>query len=247
MKIGILGAGSIGATLATKLSRAGHEVKIANSRGPETIDSEIVAAGARAVEAPDVVTDIEALIISVPLSRIPAIRSLIANHSSDAAILDTSNYYPMRDGQVQALDEGQVESVWVTEQLGRPVTKAWNAIVAGSFEAKGTAPGDPGRIAIPVAADREADKAVAMRLVEDTGFDAIDSGSLADSWRQQPGAPAYCADLTLQEVPSALAAAKKDLIPQRRYLAIAAITEKIEKGETLISDDLVELNRGLYS
>lgn len=247
MKIGILGAGSIGATLATKLSRAGHEVKIANSRGPETIDSEIVAAGARAVEAADVVTDIEALIISVPLSRIPAIRPLIANLPSDAAILDTSNYYPMRDGQIQALDEGQVESVWVTEQLGRPVTKAWNAIGAGSFEAKGTAPGDPDRIAIPVAADREADKAIAMRLVEDTGFDAIDSGPLADSWRQQPGAPAYCTDLTRDEIPDALAAAKKDLIPQRRDLAYAAIMEKIEKGETLISDDLVELNRGLSS
>lgn len=247
MKIGILGSGFIGATLATKLSRAGHEVKIANSRGPETIDSEIVAAGVRAVESTDVTTDVETLIISVPLNRIPAIKPLIATLPSDAALLDTSNYYPKRDGQMQALDEGQVESVWVTEQLGRPVAKAWNAIGAGSLETKGKAAGDPDRIAIPVAADREADRTAAMRLVEDTGFDAVDSGSLADSWRQQPGAPVYCTDRTLQEVPDALAAARKDLIPQRRDLAYAAIMEKAEKGEALISDDLVELNRDLYS
>ena len=247
MKIGILGAGSVGATLARKLSGAGHEVKVANSRGPETINPEIVAAGARAVEATDVVTDIDALIISVPLSRIPALKPLIANLPTDAVIVDTSNYYPMRDGQVQALDEGQVESLWITEQLGRPVAKAWNAIVAGSFETKGKAAGDPDRIAIPVAADREADKAAAMSLVEDTGFDAVDTGSLADSWRQQPGAPTYCTDLTRQEIPDALAAAKKDRIPQRRDLAMATIMEKLEGGATLTSDNLVELNRAIYN
>ena len=247
MKIGILGAGSIGATLARKLSGAGHEVKVANSRGPETINPEIVAAGARAVEAVDVVTDVDALIISVPLSRIPAIKPLIANLPAGAVIVDTSNYYPMRDGQVQALDDGQVESVWITEQLGRPVAKAWNAVVAGSFEAKGKAAGDPDRIAIPIAADREADKAVAVSLVEDTGFDAFDAGSLAESWRQQPGAPAYCTDLTRQEIPEALAAAKKDRITQRRDLAMAAISEKLETGATLTSDDVVELNRAIYT
>ncbi|CAI3794163.1 NADPH-dependent F420 reductase [Pseudarthrobacter sp. MM222] len=247
MKIGILGAGSIGATMARKLSGAGHEVKVANSRGPETIAPEIVASGARAVEATDVIADIDTLIISVPLSRIPALKDLIADVPENVVVIDTSNYYPMRDGQVQALDEGQVESVWITEQLGRPVAKAWNAILAESFQTKGTAAGDPNRIAIPVAADRELDRKVAMTLVEDTGFDAVDTGSLADSWRQQPGAPTYCTDLTEHQIPPALNSAKKDLIPQRRDFAMAAIMEKIEAGVTLSSADLVDLNRSIYS
>ncbi|QXQ10094.1 NADPH-dependent F420 reductase [Paeniglutamicibacter sp. Y32M11] len=247
MKIGIIGAGSIGATLTRKLSSAGHEVKVANSRGPETISPELLVVGATAVTASEVVTDIDALIISVPLSSIPALKPLVANLPTDATILDTSNYYPMRDGQVPALDQGQVESVWVTEQLGRPVAKAWNAILAGSFETKGQAAGDPGRLAIPVAADRETDKTVAMSLVEDTGFDAVDSGSLADSWRQQPGAPTYCTDLTRQEIPEALASAKKERIPQRRDLAMTMVMEKIEGGVALVNDDMVELNRSTYN
>jgi 8-hydroxy-5-deazaflavin:NADPH oxidoreductase len=247
MKIGILGAGSIGSILARKLSTAGHDVKIANSRGPHTIDPGIVASGARAVEATDVITGIEALIISVPLSSVPTVKTLVADLPNEVAIIDTSNYYPLRDGQIQALDDGHVESVWVTEQLGRPVAKAWNAILAGSLAAKGKEAGTPGRVAIPVAGDREVDKAVAMTLVEATGFDAVDAGSLGDSWRQQPGAPAYCTDLTRQEIPAALQSARKDRIPQRRDAAMATITEKIEGGATLTSDDIVELNRSTYS
>jgi predicted dinucleotide-binding enzyme len=247
MNIGILGAGSIGSILARKLSTAGHNVKIANSRGPHTIDPSIVAAGARAVEATDVITGIEVLIISVPLSSVSAVKALITDLPDDVAVIDTSNYYPLRDGHIRALDEGQVESLWVAEQLGRPVAKAWNAILAGSLEAKGKAAGAPGRLAIAVAGDREVDKRAAMALVEATGFDGVDAGSLAESWRQQPGAPAYCTELTRQHLPAALQAARKDLIARRRDLAITTITEKIENGAVLTSDDLVEINRSIYN
>lgn len=247
MKIGILGAGSIGATLARKLSGAGHDVMVANSRGPETIGSDILAAGARAIKAADVVTDVDVLITSIPLGRMTEIRRLLANLPANAVIVDTSNYYPLRDGRVQALEDGQVESVWITEQLGRPVAKAWNAITAGSFDANGKEAGDPDRIAIPVAADRDHDKQVAMALVEETGFDAVDAGSLADSWRQQPGAPSYCTDLTRQEIPNALAAADKCRLPQRRDIAIAAVTERFADYSTVTTDYLVRLNRAIYS
>ncbi len=247
MKIGILGAGSIGATLAGKLSRAGHDVKVANSRGPETIGSHIMDAGARPVEAKDVVTDIDVLITSIPLSRMPEVKNLIADLPAHAVIVDTSNYYPLRDGRVEALESGKVESVWITEQLERPIAKAWNAITAGSFEAYGREAGHPDRIAIPVAADRDHDKSVAMALVEETGFDAIDAGSLADSWRQQPGAPAYCTDFTRQTLPQALAAAEKTRLPQRRDIALAAITERFPNYSDVTADYLVRLHRAVYS
>lgn len=247
MKIGILGAGSIGATLARKLSGAGHDVKVANSRGPETISSDIVASGARPVEARHAVTDVDVLITSMPLSRMPEVKSLITGLPANTVIIDTSNYYPLRDGRVEALEDGKVESVWITEQLGRPVAKAWNAITAGSFEAYGREDGDPNRIAIPVAADRDRDKAVAMALVEETGFDAVDAGSLADSWRQQPGAPSYCTDFTRQKLPGALAAADKARLPQRRDIALAAITERFPDYSEVTADYLVRLHRAIYS
>lgn len=247
MKIGILGAGSIGATLASRLSEAGHKIKVANSRGPESINPDIVAAGARAVEAPDVVTDIDVLIISIPLIRVPEIKPLITTLPAETVIVDTSNYYPRRDGGVQALEAGQVESLWVTEQLGRPVAKAWNAIPAESFAKNGKPAGDPDRIAIPVAADRDRDKQVAMALVEETGFDAVDAGSLADSWRQQPGSPSYCTNLTRQEIPNALAAAEKARLPQRRDLVIAAVTERAGSHLAVGADYMVRLNRVIFS
>src|SRR5918993_5762742 len=209
MKIGIIGTGHIGKTLALKLSEAGHSVEVANSRGPETVAADILASGAAAVTSQQAVIEKDAIIISIPLYRIPEIAPLLANVANETVVIDTSNYYPGRDNTIGSIEAGQVESIWVQEQLGRPVAKAWNAIGSDSFARKGKAAGSNDRIAIPIAADREVDRNITMALVEDTGFDAFDAGALNDSWRQQPGAPAYGTDLTLKEIPAALAAAEK--------------------------------------
>src|SRR5688500_9718150 len=208
MKIGILGTGNIGRTLVTRLSEAGHEVKVANSRGPDTIDAELLSSGASAVTTEDDLADVQAVILSIPLNRSPDLAPLIARLPEDTAVIDTSNYYPFRDDKIDALEAGQVESLWVAEQLGRPIAKAWNAIGSASFAKKGKPAGAADRIAIPVAADRERDREIAMALVNDTGLDAFNAGSLADSWRQQPGAPVYCTDLTHAEIGAALEAAE---------------------------------------
>ena len=154
---------------------------------------------------------------------------------------------PQRDGKIDAIEAGQVESLWVSEQLGRPIVKAWNSIGSDSFARLGKPPGSPGRIALSVAADREADRKVGMQLVEDTGFDAFDAGTLAESWRQQPGAPSYCTDLTLEQLPAALAAADAARLPRRRDLAVAAIQERV--GDSRTNPDAeygVRLNRALF-
>src|SRR3954454_15419259 len=156
MKIGILGVGHIGKSLALKLSAAGHDVKVANSRGPETIGADVLASGARAVSAAEAVEGVDVVILSIPLNRLSAVAPLVANLPAETVVIDTSNYYPHRDDRIDAIEAGQVESLWVAEQLGRPVVKAWNSIVSDSFARKGTAPGSPGRIALSVAADREA-------------------------------------------------------------------------------------------
>jgi 8-hydroxy-5-deazaflavin:NADPH oxidoreductase len=247
MKIGLLGTGHIGKTLALKLPAAGHDVKVANSRGPETIGADVLASGARAVSQAEAAADVDVLVISIPLKNIPSVAPLVAELPADTVVIDTSNYYPHRDGKIDAIEAGQVESVWVSEQLGRPIVKAWNSIGSDSFARLGKPPGSPGRIALSVAADRESDRKVGMQLVEETGFDAYDAGTLADSWRQQPGAPCYCTDLTLAELPAALAAAEASRLPKRRDLAVAAIQERVGDSTTNPGEDYaVRLSRALF-
>jgi predicted dinucleotide-binding enzyme len=247
MKIGILGAGSIGSTLARRLARRGHEVTIANSRGPETIGREALSTGARAVDASEVAAGVEVLIVSVPMNRNVDIAEHVRAAPAGAVVIDTSNYYPMRDGRMTAFDEGQVETVWLSELFSRSVVKAWNAITSQSFDAKSTGADDPQRVAIPVAADRDADRLVAIELVEDTGFVGFDAGTLADSWRQQPGSPVYCTDRSPTDIAGWLAAAEKERVPQRRDLAMQVIGEYAAAGGTVDGNFLVSINRACYA
>lgn len=245
MRIGIIGTGHIGKTLVRRLSAAGHDVKVANSRGPETIEPALLSNGARAVTAQDAVNDVDTIILSIPLTRIRDVAPLIATVPDDTVVIDTSNYYPFRDGKIDGIEAGQVESLWVAEQLGRPIAKAWNAIGSGSLATKGEPAGRPGRIAIPVAADRERDREVVMALVEETGLDAFDAGRLEDSWRQQPGAPAYCTDLTRDEMGPALALAQKARLAARRELGLAVIQERLGDGTNPDADWGVRLTRAI--
>jgi predicted dinucleotide-binding enzyme len=247
MKVGILGTGNIGRTLARKLSAAGYEIEVANSRGPETIPAEVTEFGARAVTSKEAVADAHVVILSIPLGSIVAIAPLLQGLPADTVIIDTSNYYPQRDGTIDAIEAGQAESEWVSEQLGRPVAKAWNAIGSDALAKKGRPEGAHDRLAIPVAANNERDCNVAMALVHDTGLDAVKAGTLAQSWRQQPGAPCYCTDLTHLEIPAALAAAERARLPKRRDLAFSAIAERM--GDVTSNPDMdynMRLTRALF-
>lgn len=247
MKIGILGTGHIGKTLARTLSAAGHDVKVANSRGPDTIGADVLATGASAATSADAVVDVDVVILSTPLGAIPDIAPMIAALPEAVIVIDTSNYYPARDTVIHAIEAGKTESEWVAETLGRPIAKAWNAITSASFAQKGAPAGTAGRIAIPVAADDDRSRTVAMELVEDSGLDAVYAGTLADSWRQQPGAPSYCTDLDRDAMPGALAAAERARLPRRRDLAIEAIMERVGDSTTNPdSDYAVRLTRALF-
>ncbi|MFJ3207815.1 NADPH-dependent F420 reductase [Streptomyces flaveolus] len=243
MKLGIVGTGVIGTTLTRTFSAGGHDVQVANSRGPETIDAAALEFGAHAVTAEDTVRDKDVIILSVPFARIPDVAGLFASVPAETVVIDTSNYFPQLGGPVDAVDNGQVESLWVAERLGRPVVKAWNAALAGTLQTKGVPPGTPGRIALPVAADSDEARHVAMRLVDESGFDPYDAGVLADSWRQQPMTPAYCTELSLGDLGPALAAADRNAAPRdrdRQMERFAALTSPPTLQET------VELNRSLH-
>lgn len=247
MKIGIIGAGSIGSTIARRLSRNGHVVTIANSRGPHTIPTAALSTGAQAVTAAQAAKGVDVLIISVPMNRNADIAAHVQSAPEHALIIDTSNYYPARDGVIPAFNDGLPESIWLSQLFGRPVAKAWNAITSQSFDSKATEAGSLGRVAIPVAADDPEHRKLAMELVEQTGFDAVDAGVLEDSWRQQPGSPVYCSDHAREQIPGLLAAAIKDRISARRDLAMEAIGGYIADGGVVDGKFLVAINRACYS
>lgn len=240
MRIGIIGAGNIGATLARKLAASGHEIKLANSRGPDTIRDLAHDVGATAVSKEEAVRDVEVIVLSIPFAKFPDLANLFDDVPIDVVLIDTSNYYPFRDGAIAEVDGGKPEGVWVSEQIGRPVVKAWNATLAVTLAEQGQPNGASGRIAVPVAGDDPKAKATTMKLVEATGFDALDSGSLSDSWRQQPGTPAYCTELTTNELKSALRSADRSRAPGNRD---ALLREFMAAGGNLTHDEIVARNR----
>ncbi|KZS50988.1 NADPH-dependent F420 reductase [Rhizobium anhuiense] len=242
MKIGIIGAGNIGATLARKLAAAGHEIQLANSKGPESIRDLAAEVGATATTKEDAVTGVDTVILSIPFSAYRDLAGLFEDVPPDVVVVDTSNYYPFRDGAISDVDDGQPEAVWVTKQIRRPVIKAWNAVLAATLVEKGIDKTQSGRIALPVAGDDPEKKALVMELVEATGFDPIDAGSLAASWRQQPGTPAYCTELTADELKTALEKADQTRSADNRETLIKGF---MERGDSLTHDEIVARNRAV--
>ncbi|MBJ6144399.1 NADPH-dependent F420 reductase [Hymenobacter sp. BT559] len=208
MKIGIIGAGHIGSALAVRLVSLGHSVRIANSRGPETLGDVAQKTGATPATAQEAAHFGDIVVVTIPLINVPDLpKDLFEGVAADVPVIDTSNYYPLlRDGHLAELEHGDLtESEWVQQHLGRPVVKVFNNIFADHLEKSGKPAGTPGRIGLPVAGDDAAAKQKVMALVEELGFDALDGGSLHESWRQQPGSPVYCNDLPAAEVQQHLA------------------------------------------
>jgi predicted dinucleotide-binding enzyme len=216
MRIGIIGAGNIGGTLTRRLTALGHDVSVANSRGPETLRDLAAETGANAVTVAEAARDQAVVVVTIPEKNVPDLpRDLFVGASDDVVVVDTGNYYPrQRDGRIAAIEDGMVESRWVEQQLGRPVVKAFNNIYAQHLMEKGRPTGVHGRIALPVAGDDEAAKAVVLGLVAELGFDDVDADGLDESWRQQPGTPVYATDLDADGVQVALAEATPERKPE---------------------------------
>ena len=231
MKIGIIGAGHIGSALAVRLTSLGHSIYIANSRGPETLTDLAQKTGATPVTAREAARHGEIVVVTIPLKNIPDLpKNLFEGVPADVPVIDTSNYYPLlRDGQLPELESGDLtESEWVQQHLGRPVVKVFNNIYAVHLEQKGQPAGTPGRISLPVAGDDAAAKQKVMALVEELGYDAVDNGSLHESWRQQPGTPSYGADLPAAELQQHLASLGTQRTPEQhtQFLANQNAAEK---------------------
>ncbi|MFF8477672.1 NADPH-dependent F420 reductase [Streptomyces sp. NPDC015414] len=194
MKIGIIGAGNIGGNLTRRLTSLGHDVSVANSRGPETLKALAEETGARAVRAEEAAEGAEVVVVTVPLKAVPGLPSgLLSGAAEGVAVIDTGNYYPQqRDGRIAGIeDEGLTESRWTERHLRHPVVKAFNGTYAQDILDRPRPAGDPERMALPVAGDDEAAKRIVRDLIDELGFDTVDAGGIDDSWRQQPDTPVY--------------------------------------------------------
>jgi predicted dinucleotide-binding enzyme len=229
MKIGIIGAGNIGGTLAHRLVPLGHEVYIANSRGPQALRKLASEIRAKPVTAEEAARNGEIVVVTIPERAVMDLpKDLFKGVPADVVVIDTGNYYPTRDGRIEAIEQGQPDSAWVAAQLGRPVVKVFNNIYFKSLLEKGKPKGTPGRVALPVAGDPPEARAKIMRLVDELGFDPVDAGSLEESWRQQPGTPCYTKDFDAPRLKEALAAAERSRIPEYRKAADDAVKARFE-------------------
>ncbi|MGK5743335.1 NADPH-dependent F420 reductase [Micromonospora sp. URMC 103] len=207
MRIGIIGSGHIGGNLTRRLTALGHQVTVANSRGPQTLRALGGETGAGTGTVEEAIRDADVVVVAVPLMAVP---DLPGELFAGKIVVDADNYYPDRDGDIPELMDGTSSSRWTAAHLrGARLVKAFNTITAQHLLENGRPSGAPDRIALPVASDDVDAKRVVMDLVDALGFDAVDGGTLDDSWRQEPGTPVYLADRNADGVRQGLAEARR--------------------------------------
>lgn len=226
MKIGIIGAGNIGGTLARHFAKQGHSVSIANSRGAETLKDFAAENNVKAVSVYEAARENEVVIISIPQLKVLELpKDLFSGVSEDVIVIDTGNYYPLfRDGVHEDLEGDLTNSEWVAKIIGRPVIKVFNSIGSPSLLSKQRKENDPERIALAVSGDNAEHKAIVRDLLNQIGFDDYDNGLLKDSWKQEPGTPAYCMDFTLPQLKTSIGSLGKERTPEVRQQITAQRT-----------------------
>lgn len=208
MKISILGAGYVGRSLATAAVKSGHQAMLSNSRGPQTLSSEVAIIGCQAGTIEEAARFGDVVVVAVPLRHYQAVP---VEPLAGKVVIDVNNYYPERDAAIPALDAGTTtSSELLAAHLPRSqVVKAFNAIVMTHFDRDGQPAGSFDRRALPLAGDDTAAKQVVAGLYDQFGFDPVDVGVLAEGWRFQTGTPAYCVRFNKEWLQKALAAATR--------------------------------------
>ncbi|WP_230672689.1 NADPH-dependent F420 reductase [Rathayibacter sp. Leaf248] len=191
--LGIIGSGAIGSTLARLAVAGGLDVVLSNSRGPESLAELVEQLGprARAATVREVAEESDVIVAAIPLI---AHTDLPADALAGKVVLDTTNYYPQRDGRIAVLDDREsTASELVQAHLADSfVVKAFNSITFASLGNGARPAGDLERSTLPIAREDADAKARAAEVLDALGYDALDIGGLAQSWRSEPGTPIYC-------------------------------------------------------
>lgn len=188
--LGLIGSGMIGGVLACLAVAAGLDVVLSNSRAPETLADLVAELGphARAATSAEAAEAGDLVVATIPLhahDRLPA--------AAGKTVIDTMNYYPERDGHIAVLDTGELTSSALVQRhlADSRVVKACNNLFFLSLLTLARPAGSPLRSALPIAGDDDAAKAEVAALLDVLGYDTVDIGALADSWRSEPGTPVY--------------------------------------------------------
>lgn len=204
--IGFIGSGNIGSGLARLAVAHGHDVVLSNSRGPDTLADLVTELGdhARAATVAEAARAGDVIVLSVPLR---AVRDIPAEPLAGRVVIDTTNYYPQRDGHIEALDRNErTTSQLVQDHLtGATVVKAFNHLYATDLPTTGAPAGTPDRRALAVFADDPDARRAVAELTDELGFEPVEAGSLADSWRVERDTPAYCVRMDAETLRRTLA------------------------------------------
>jgi len=223
MNIGMIGTGDIGEVIIRKLRDAGYPVKMANSRGPESLNALAANTGAIPVADEQSGQDVDMLFIVVPQKAIPELpKGLLNRAKKETIVIDVGNYYPFRDDPIDEIESGLTDSAWVEKQIGRPVIKVLNSIVSNALAEAGRPAGSRDRVALPISGDDPKAKEIVAQLLDRFGFDSVDAGTIAESWRHQPGSPAYCTNPTKEELQKWLKNVDRSLLVTNREKGMKA-------------------------
>ena len=210
--IGIIGAGHIGGQIARKAVELGYDVVISNSRGPDTLADLVKELGprARAGTVEDAASAGDIVVVTIPLKNY---RQVPVAPLAGKVVIDTNNYYWERDGHIPSLDAGEATtSGLLQEHLPQSkVAKAFNHIMFSQITTDGTPAGTPNRRALATASDFPEAAELVARLYDEFGFDTVNMGPLAESWRTERDRPAYVIRQNAAELTENLAKASRTI------------------------------------
>jgi len=145
--------------------------------------------------------NVDILFLVLPQKAIPELpKGLLRNAKQDTIVIDVGNYYENRDSRIDEIEDGLTDSEWVERQIDWPVVKVLNSVIWSSLAEAGRPAGSMDRVAFPISGDNTRSKEIVAQLIDRIGFDSVDAGTIAESWRQQPGSPVYCTNPTKAEL-----------------------------------------------
>jgi predicted dinucleotide-binding enzyme len=209
--IGIIGSGHVGSNLAQAAVDHGYDVVLSNTQGPQSLAGLIEDLGpkARAATPAGAAAEGDFAIVAIPVTTIDQVP---VEPLAGKVVIATINYFPQRDGHIPEVDDGTttVPGLLQAHLPASRVVRAFNMINAGEMSGDGHPEGDPKRRALALTGDDPAAKQMVAGLYNEFGFDALDIGGLDESWRLDPGQPAFVAVQNLAELKANVAKANRD-------------------------------------
>ncbi len=203
MKIGVIGSGNIGGTLGTHWAKAGHKV-LFSSRHPEELKDIVRNAGgnSKAVSVKDAFeANADVYLLAVPFNAIDRLAEVYAGEYGDKVIIDATNPYPERDGEMaqEVRDSNRNASEYTAMKFNTAKTaKAFNTIYANDLKERAFR--DTNKLAIPYAAQDEQSKQTTGKLIADIGFEPVYVGDLTKTHIMDPDQKVYAKSVSRKEL-----------------------------------------------